>query len=171
MTDSGRPWLRRWLAVLVLALALYVIVRAADTPQGDRPPPVKTSASPSVPSVPSAGPSKSALRTAVSSYDPAVHAAQVRTRARQTGISARLLMAILCNEAYKPHDPSFERAWQKHNPGAAFDLLALGYNSGAGNMTAFARGAALGSQARAYLDRLHANWAGAGRAVATERSN
>lgn len=110
-------------------------------------------------------------------------------------------MAILYNEAYKPHDSAFERAWQKYKPDAAFgianmhratfdevkqgrdfadrkweelpddrdlaveaeawylhdlaaqlparwsasysrnDLLALGYNTGAGNMLAFARGA------------------------------
>ncbi|MEV6029250.1 lytic transglycosylase domain-containing protein [Streptomyces sp. NPDC052036] len=159
------------------------------------------------------------------SYDPAVYASQVRTRARQTGVSAQLLMAILYNEAYKPHDPSFERAWQKYKPDAAFgianmhrpafddvkkgrdfaarrweelpddrdlaieaeawylhdltaqlpphwsatytrnDLLALGYNTGASNMLAFCHGATPGSQARSYLDRLHANWTEAGRAV------
>ncbi|TDD62900.1 lytic transglycosylase domain-containing protein [Kribbella antibiotica] len=38
------------------------------------------------------------------------------------------------------------------------ELLALGYNTGAGNMRAFARGAHPGAQAQTYLDRLHANW-------------
>jgi len=38
------------------------------------------------------------------------------------------------------------------------ELLALGYNAGAGNMRAFARGAHPGPQARSYLDNLHANW-------------
>ena len=41
--------------------------------------------------------------------------------------------------------------------------MALGYNTGAGNMLAFARGATPGSQAQSYLDNLHANWAKAGR--------
>ncbi|MFG2224883.1 transglycosylase SLT domain-containing protein [Streptomyces sp. NPDC048644] len=46
------------------------------------------------------------------------------------------------------------------------DLLALGYNAGAGNMLAFARGVPPGGQARSYLDRLHENWAAAGRVTA-----
>jgi hypothetical protein len=224
MSESRTPKRRRWLAVPVFALALYVIVRAVGTPQGDTPLPAKGSASPRVPSATSSAPSPAP--TTGSSYDPADYASQVRTRARQTGVSAQLLMAILYNEAYKPHDPSFERAWQKYKPDAAFgianmhratfdevkqgrefagrrweelpddrdlainaeawylhdlaaqlpahwpasytrnDLLALGYNTGASNMLAFARGAGPGNQARSYLDRLHANWAKAGRAVA-----
>ncbi|MEV8376093.1 transglycosylase SLT domain-containing protein [Kribbella sp. NPDC056861] len=38
------------------------------------------------------------------------------------------------------------------------ELLALGYNTGAGNMRAFATGAKPGRQAQSYLDRLHDNW-------------
>jgi len=38
------------------------------------------------------------------------------------------------------------------------ELLALGYNAGAGNLRAFARGARPGAQAQSYLDKLHANW-------------
>ncbi|MEU5533363.1 lytic transglycosylase domain-containing protein [Streptomyces sp. NPDC020362] len=226
MSDSGARRRRILLPLVVFAVALYVIVRAAGTPQGDKPPPARASASPRTPSPsPSASPSSSPSPAAASSYDPAHYSSQVRTRARQTGVSARLLMAILYNEAYKPHDPAFERAWQKYKPDAAFgianmhraafdevkqgrdfagrrwedlpddrglaieaeawylhdlaarlparwsapypkdDLLALGYNTGASTMLAFARGATPGSQARSYLDRLHANWARAGRAV------
>lgn len=217
MSDVRTAWRRRLLAVVVLALALYVVERAADTSQGDSSPPADgTSRTPTA----SAGPTAPS-----SSYDPADYASQVRERARQTGVGARLLMAILYNEAYKPHDPALERAWQKYKPDAAFgiadmhratfdevrkgrdfanrswqelpddrglaieaeawylhdlaaqlpatrssrytedELLALGYNTGAGNMLAFARGATPGSQAQAYLDKLHANWARAGRAV------
>jgi hypothetical protein len=47
------------------------------------------------------------------------------------------------------------------------ELLALGYNAGAGNMRAFARGTTPGSQAESYLDRLHANWAKAAAAIRT----
>ncbi|WP_206506195.1 lytic transglycosylase domain-containing protein [Streptomyces chrestomyceticus] len=150
-------------------------------------------------------------------YDPSRFAPQVVAHARQAGVSARLLMAILYNEAYKPHDPEWERAWQRTKPDAAFgianmhkaafdqtkrgrdfadrdwhelpddrdlaikaaawylhdlgrqlptqrsgslsrdELLALGYNTGAGNMRAFARGTAPGPQAQTYLDRLHNN--------------
>ncbi|WP_433453629.1 transglycosylase SLT domain-containing protein [Streptomyces sp. CA-142005] len=224
MSDSRAPRRMRWLPFMVFALALYVIVRAAGTPQGDATPPqAKASRSGRTPSAGSSVPSPST--TPASSYDPADYASQVRTRARQAGVSAQLVMAILCNESYKPHDPSFERAWQKYKPDAAFgianmhratfdevrtgrdftrrrweelpddrdlaieaeawylhdlatqlpahwpasytknDLLALGYNAGPGNMLAFARGATLGSQARSYLDRLHENWAKAGRSV------
>ncbi|MGW1288797.1 lytic transglycosylase domain-containing protein [Streptomyces sp. NPDC001118] len=211
---------RRWLAVVVFALAVYVVIRAAGTPRGDSPP--RTGASAPA----TRGPAPSASATA-SSYDPADYATQVRARARQTGVSAQLVMAVLYNEAYKPHDPAFERAWQKYKPDAAFgianmhratfdevrkgrdfagrswtelpddrdlaieaeawylhdlaaqlpaawsapysrnDLLALGYNTGAGNMLAFAHGATPGSQARSYLDKLHTGWAKAGRAVGT----
>ncbi|MEV0742292.1 lytic transglycosylase domain-containing protein [Streptomyces sp. NPDC050549] len=213
---------RRWLALAVFAVVVYVLVHAADTPQAAAPHP-STGASGSASSRSSASPSP---RVSNSSYDPAAYASQVRTQAQQAGVSAQLVMAILYNEAYKPHDAAFERAWQRYKPDAAFgianmhratfdevkqgrdfadrswdelpddrdlaveaeawylhdlaarlpatrhtslgedDLLALGYNTGAGNMLAFARGATPGSQAQSYLDRLHANWARAGKAVA-----
>jgi hypothetical protein len=149
---------------------------------------------------------------------PARFAPQVRTHAGQAGIHPQLLMAILFNEAYKPHDAALERAWQKIQPDAAFgianmhkaafdeakrgrdfadrdwqelpddpdlaiqaaawhlhdlarqlparwsgrytkdELLALGYNAGAGSMQAFARGARPGRVAQSYLDRLRDNW-------------
>ncbi|MEU8589595.1 lytic transglycosylase domain-containing protein [Streptomyces sp. NPDC048664] len=220
---------RRWLAVAVFVLALYVIVRAAGTPQSDAPPRSGTAPSPSPsPSGATSTPGRAtdSASPAASSYDPADYASSVRAEADRTGVSAQLLMAILYNEDYKPHDPAFERAWQKIKADAAFgianmhratfdgtkkgrdfahrgwaelpddralaieaeawylhdlaaqlpstwpasyskdELLALGYNAGAGNMLAFARGATPGGQARSYLDRLHANWAKAGRAAA-----
>lgn len=161
--------------------------------------------------------------------DPARFARQVIRSAHRAGISPRLLMAILYNESYKPHDPAVERAWQKINPGAAFgianmhkatfdatkrgrpfagrdwrdlpghpdlaitaaawylhdlardlpahrparytrnDLLALGYNTGPGNMQAFARGAKPGPLASSYLDRLHHNAAAAENALQAAR--
>ncbi|OXM54219.1 transglycosylase SLT domain-containing protein [Amycolatopsis alba] len=151
-------------------------------------------------------------------YEPARFAAQVKARAAEAGVSPRLVMAILYNESYKPHDPELERQWQKLKPDASFgvanmhkaayeqtrrgrafadrawqelpddpdlaiqaaswylhdlaaqlpgkrsgsltteELLALGYNTGPGNMKAFARGTKPGSQAQSYLDNLHANW-------------
>lgn len=152
-------------------------------------------------------------------------APQVRTYAGKAGIGAQLLMAILYNESYKPHDPALERAWQKLDPEAAFgvanmhratfddtkrgrdfanrdwhelpddpdlaieaaawylhdlagqlpaswpakytkdELLALGYNAGAGSMKAFAKGAKPGQVAQSYLDRLHTNWDTAAQAL------
>jgi soluble lytic murein transglycosylase-like protein len=156
---------------------------------------------------------------------PATFAPQVRTYAGRAGIDPQLLMAILYNESYKPHDPNLERAWQRIDPNAAFgianmhraafddakrgrdfadrdwtelpddpalaieaaawylhdlaadlpahwparytrdELLALGYNTGAGSMKEFAGGARPGAVAQSYLDRLHDNWAAAGAAV------
>lgn len=46
MSDSGARKRRRWIPLLVLALALYVIVRAANTPQGGTPSPVQAPVSP-----------------------------------------------------------------------------------------------------------------------------
>ncbi|WP_438306660.1 lytic transglycosylase domain-containing protein (plasmid) [Streptomyces sp. HUAS TT11] len=213
MSDSTAPRRWRWIPVAVFVVALYVIARAANAPQGE-------ASSPSRSTSPVGSPTP-----ATSAYDPASYASPVNTWARRTGVSAQLLMAILYNEAYKPHDPPFERAWQKYKPDASFgianmhratfdevkkgrglanrrwdelpddrdlsieaeawylhdlaaqlpitwaaaynknELLALGYNTGAGNMLAFTRGATPGSQAQSYLDKLHANWAKAGRAV------
>jgi hypothetical protein len=45
------------------------------------------------------------------------------------------------------------------------ELLALGYNTGAGNMRAFARGAKPGVQAQSYLDNLRENWAKSAKAA------
>jgi hypothetical protein len=159
-------------------------------------------------------------------YDPADFAPQVRQSAGKAKVSPQLLMAILYNESYKPHDPELERSWQRIKPDSAFgianmhraafdqtkrgrfakrnweelpdhpdlaieaaawhlhdlagrlpkttsgkfskdELLALGYNTGAGNMRAFARGAKPGDQAQSYLDRLHDNWDKSADAVRT----
>ncbi|WP_442809996.1 lytic transglycosylase domain-containing protein [Streptomyces sp. W16] len=64
------------------------------------------------------------------------------------------------------HDLAAQLPATRHTFLSEDDLLALGYNTGAGNMLAFARGTTPGSQAQSYLDRLHANWAEAGKAVA-----
>lgn len=113
----SRRW-HRWGTVLVFALALYVIVRAADTPQD-----TQNRARPrlSAPS-PSASPAAAAATTP---YDPADYATQVRARARETGISSQLLMAILYNESYESHDPELEWAWLRYKPGAAFGIANM----------------------------------------------
>ncbi|MFJ4628235.1 lytic transglycosylase domain-containing protein [Streptomyces sp. NPDC088847] len=217
----AEPRTRRcWLTLVIFAVVVYVIVRAADTPQAATSPSTGTTGPAT-----SAAPTSPSATASPSAYDPAAYAAQVRTRAQQADVSAQLVMAVLYNEAYKPHDPALERAWQKYKPDAAFgianmhratfdevkkgrdfagrswdelpddrdlaieaeawylhdlsaqlpptsrsslsrdQLLALGYNTGAGNMLAFAAGATPGTQAQSYLDRLHTNWAKAGKAV------
>ncbi|HEY1177733.1 MAG TPA: transglycosylase SLT domain-containing protein [Phytomonospora sp.] len=58
-------------------------------------------------------------------YDPADYAAEVREHAETTGVNPVLLMAILYNESYKPHDPASERAWQKIDPDASFGIANM----------------------------------------------
>ncbi|WP_307866036.1 lytic transglycosylase domain-containing protein [Streptomyces smyrnaeus] len=199
--EGGRPW-RRWVPPLVVLL-LWGTARVGK-------------------GAASRIPAGRGVR-----YDPARYAAQVREHAKQAGINPQLLMAILCNEAYKPHGPALERCWQRLKPGSSFgianmhraafdatkrgrdfasrrweelpddrdlalraaawhlhdlaarlgtgggagsglsrdELLALGYNAGAGNMLAFARGVRPGRTARSYLRRLRANWSRAHEAV------
>jgi Transglycosylase SLT domain len=202
-----------WLPVLAVTAA--VTAGCVHSPAPGRPRAVHSTA------VPAPG----ASSTPAGSHDPASYAAPVRRYAASAGIDAQLLMAILYNEAYKPHDPTLERAWQRLHPDAAFgvanmhrsafddakrgrdfadrdwtelpddpdlaieaaawylhdlarqlpaswpgrytkdELLALGYNAGPGGMTSFAQGGKPGAVAQGYLDRLHANWDAAGRAL------
>jgi len=211
-----------WVAVGAVVVAAWA-ARGDDSPKTSDVPRVAASEAPS-PSTPK--PSAKASPTDwFTNYDPADFAGQVRASAGRAGISSQLLMAILYNESYKPHDPQLERSWQRIKPDAAFgvanmhraafneakrgrpfagrnweelpdhpdlaieaaawhlhdlatrlprrtgtkfskdELLALGYNTGSGNMRAFARGAKPGAQAQSYLDRLHENWDKAATAV------
>jgi hypothetical protein len=201
-----------WTAAILLAAAAVWAVTQDDGPHH----PNGSTAAPQASARPSLDGTAPPREKAA--YDPATYARQVRVYARRAGVDAQLVMAILYNESYKPHDPAFERAWQRQDPNAAFgianmhraafdevkrgrdfansrwdelpddrslaveaaawylhdlaaqlpahwtgpytkdELLALGYNTGGGNMLAFARGVAPGSQARSYLERLHTNW-------------
>ena len=58
-------------------------------------------------------------------YDPAHFAPQVRRYAQQAGVSPQLLMAILYNESYKPHDPKFERQWAEVDSDPAFGIANM----------------------------------------------
>lgn len=234
-----RRW--RWPVVAVVVVAvLWAVQHGGHQPSttGAAPGPTSPPASASSPATPSgsAAPTGAGAATTGSAptgstdpYAPARFAAPVRTYAKKAGIDPQLLMAILYNEAYKPHDPSFERAWQKMKPDSAFgianmhkaafddtkkgrdfadrdwqelpdhpdlaveaaawylhdlaaqlpseraggltedELLALGYNTGAANMRAFARGVKPGTMAQSYLDQLHQHWSEAGTAVHQSR--
>jgi hypothetical protein len=215
----GRWWLMAVVAVLLIWGAVHQGMKIS-APSPARARDGGAAASPSTPRA-----SATATPFDWSAYDPAQFAAQVRAYARQAGIDPQLLMAILYNEAYKPHDPAFERTWLQTNPDAALgianmhratfdqtkqgspfadrqwtdlpgdaalaiesaawylrdlaadlpshiaapltrdDVLALGYNTGPGNMRAFARGVALGPSAQGYLNRLRENWVKSGAAV------
>ncbi|MEV7598340.1 lytic transglycosylase domain-containing protein [Kitasatospora sp. NPDC089797] len=224
--QQGPRW-GRWIVIAVLAAAGWGIVRSGGHEPGTAsaaPSGSPSGASPSSGTSPGAAPSAAPSKPS-GSYDPADYAAPVRTYAAEAGVDSQLLMAILYNESYKPHDPDFERAWQRGKPDASFgianmhraafddtkpgrpfasrrweelpddrnlavqaaawhlhdladqlparigapltkdELLALGYNAGAGNMLAFARGVKIGPQAQSYLDRLRDNWAKSGEVV------
>ena len=64
--------------------------------------------------------------------------------------------------AYYLHDLGRQLPAHLSTPLSRDELMALGYNTGAGNMQAFARGVKVGPQAQTYLDTLHQNWAKAG---------
>lgn len=66
-----------------------------------------------------------AEETSAAGQDPARYASQVRTYARQAGINPQLLMAILYNESYKPHNPALERAWQRIDADAALGIANM----------------------------------------------
>lgn len=173
----------------------------------------------------SCGPSSLGSGSSAGADVSAQYAGTVLRYAPGAGVDPTLLMAIIYNEAYKPHDAASERLWQELSPGAAFgivnmheaafndakkgrdfanrrwdelpddpalaveaaawylhdlrrmlpseshctctrdELLALGYNTGPGNMRLFARGTTVGPMAETYLDELRRNWAAASAAI------
>src|SRR4051812_13229738 len=107
MAEQGRRGVRaRWLGLPVVALVAWGCVRGGGSSSDSGSPARTPSPGASSAAKPSATPSSPS-----GSYDPADYAPQVRTYAKKAGISAQLLMAILYNEDYKPHDPAFERSW------------------------------------------------------------
>jgi hypothetical protein len=171
------------------------------------------SASPSAASSPTSSPASPASSGTADPYAPEHFVGQSVRYGHQAGVDPQLVLTILFDESYKPHDPAFQRAWQRMKPDAAFgvanmhratfdevaanhhqlagrswqelpddpslaiqaeawylhdldsalpsahdraytrdELLALGYNTGEGNMLAFARGVSPGAQAQTYLD-------------------
>ncbi|GAB7186851.1 hypothetical protein ATKI12_6682 [Kitasatospora sp. Ki12] len=224
--EQKAPGWGRWVVIGVVVVAGLGLVRGNghDGASSADPAPSAAASAPSSGAAPSAGASAAPSKPS-GGYDPADYAAPVRRFAAEAGVNPQLLMAILYNESYKPHDPELEKAWQRSKPDASFgianmhraafddtkpgrpfasrqweelpddrdlavqaaawhlhdlaaqlpakvgvplsrdELVALGYNAGAGNMLAFARGVKIGSQAQSYLDRLRDNWTKSGEAV------
>lgn len=101
--------------VLAVVCALAAAGCSA-TPVSSVPTTTTTAATPS--------PSPSAADSGVNP-DPAKFAPQVIARAREAGVDPQLVLAILYNEDYKPHDPQLERAWQNLKPDAAFGVANM----------------------------------------------
>jgi soluble lytic murein transglycosylase-like protein len=110
----------------VLAIAVAVVGWVAM-----RSKPGPASAQPSESAVPSAAGASSSsapsqpVATLTKDQSPARFATQVITHAGKAGVNPNLLMAILYNESYKPHDPALERAWQKMKPDSAFGIANM----------------------------------------------
>lgn len=104
---TGRSWWR-WVA----ACALVAMATGCGGMNGTVTEPATTSA-----------PETSAPDSA--DQDPARFAAQVTERAREAGVAPQLVMAILCNESYKPHDPAAERAWLRLDPDSSLGVANM----------------------------------------------
>ncbi|MBB4911751.1 transglycosylase SLT domain-containing protein [Actinophytocola algeriensis] len=57
--------------------------------------------------------------------DPSRLAPVVRTHAAEADVDPVLLMAILYNESYKPHNPLLERAWQAFRRDSSFGVANM----------------------------------------------
>jgi hypothetical protein len=106
-------------AALVAAVAVAACTPTRGPAAGSPP------AGPASGAAPSTGTSDQSGSVLPANPDPAKFAEQVRAHAHKAGINPQLLMAILYNENYKPHDPQLERAWQKVNPDAAFGIANM----------------------------------------------
>jgi hypothetical protein len=115
--------------IVVVALAAVAGLSAGcdtHTSQADwRPPSASAAAGTRTAGPPSASATSRPGGTDRSAGSPARFAPQVRAHAGEAGINPQLLMAILYNEAYKPHDPALERAWQKLQPDSAFGIANM----------------------------------------------
>jgi soluble lytic murein transglycosylase-like protein len=113
---------RRRIQVTAAAALMVTVVCLTSCAAGTGAPPLPPPAS-STPTDPIGGAfSPFALPT---NPDPSRYVPQVRAYAAAAGVDPTLLMAILYNEDYKPHDPRFERAWQQMNPDAAFGIANM----------------------------------------------
>jgi hypothetical protein len=111
-----------WVALGVVVVGVVVARNDDDTKAVDKPQPTAT-AKPKSTSPPSTTPT--AKKAWYEDYDPAQFAPQVRRYAKQAGVNPQLLMAILYNEAYKPHDPKFERSWAEVDSNPAFGIANM----------------------------------------------
>jgi len=110
---------KQWVWVAVGAVAVGAsAARCSDTPGTASAP----SPTPSVVSTPTVA---SRPKPWYEDYDPARFAVPVRKYAGQAGIRPQLLMAILYNESYKPHDPELERSWAKIDSNPAFGIANM----------------------------------------------
>jgi hypothetical protein len=98
------------------------VVAGCSVPEDERPAePTTTATRPASPAPSTTAPSTNPG----TNQDPAAFADSVVEHAGAAEINPVLLMAVLYNESYKPHDPELERAWQKIDPDAAFGVANM----------------------------------------------
>lgn len=104
------------------AVAVACVAAGCSVPETTPPAPTSATATQTAspaPSTPAPPPETG------TNQDPAAFAAPVAEHAAAAEINPVLLMAVLYNESYKPHDPELERAWQKIDPDAAFGVANM----------------------------------------------
>jgi pyruvate/2-oxoglutarate dehydrogenase complex dihydrolipoamide acyltransferase (E2) component len=112
-----------WAAVGVLVVGVWAACSDNNATKPTSPP--KSQPSTTKPAVTKPTASSTTTKPWYDDYDPARFAPEVRRYAKQTGINPQLLMAILYNEAYKPHDPKFERQWAQVDSDPAFGIANM----------------------------------------------
>ncbi|MGC4943848.1 transglycosylase SLT domain-containing protein [Kribbella sp. DT2] len=113
-----------WLIVVGAVGVAACVARGPESSDGD----AKAGTPASTATQPSAKPSAKPTATSTdwwTDYDPAHFAVQVRKSAAAAKVNPQLLMAILYNESYKPHDPEFERSWQKIDSNPALGIANM----------------------------------------------
>lgn len=112
-----RRALKRWFAPVALAVAVAGWAGTQETDNAER-------ADHTSPHGPGSGHTES-VATASAQRGPARFAPLVRNSASQAGINPQLLMAILYNEAYKPHNANLEKMWQHFSSDAALGVANM----------------------------------------------
>ncbi|TDW93352.1 transglycosylase-like protein with SLT domain [Kribbella pratensis] len=116
-----------WVAVGVLVAGMWAACSDDNNDNADKPastPKHSTATKPST-TKPPTKPTATSTKPWYDDYDPAHFASDVRRYAKQAGINPQLLMAILYNESYKPHDPKFERQWAEVDSDPAFGIANM----------------------------------------------
>ncbi|TCC25298.1 transglycosylase SLT domain-containing protein [Kribbella speibonae] len=114
-----------WVAVGVLLAGVWAACSDKEDTTAGTEPATKSTAAPTA--TPTAKPTAKTTTSKpwYDDYDPAHFAPDVRRYAKQAGINPQLLMAILYNESYKPHDPKFERQWAEVDSDPAFGIANM----------------------------------------------
>jgi hypothetical protein len=111
-----RRALKRWFAPVALAVAVAGWTATQEANQAERG---------DAPHRPAGGPRTATVATASLQNGPGRFAPQVLRSASAAQINPQLLMAILYNEAYKPHNPALEKVWQHFSDDAALGVANM----------------------------------------------